>query len=78
VKNRDVSGAMLADKMVAVIETGAEELCAGDRSSLMHISQGLDRIRAGVRTLHLVQILASTDSDHSSGHATERTKEAVA
>jgi hypothetical protein len=35
VKNRDVSGAMLADKMVAVIETGAEELCAGDRSCLM-------------------------------------------
>lgn len=78
VKNRDVSGAMLADKMEAVIETGAEELCAGDRSCLMHISQGLDRIRAGVRTLHLVQILASTDGDHSSGHATERTKEAVA
>jgi hypothetical protein len=37
IKNPDVSAAMLADKMRAVIETGAEVLCAGDRSCLMHI-----------------------------------------
>ncbi|HTX13142.1 MAG TPA: (Fe-S)-binding protein [Solirubrobacteraceae bacterium] len=61
IKNPDVSAAMLADKMEAVIETGAEVLCAGDRSCLMHIGGGLDRIRAGVRTLHLAEILASTD-----------------
>jgi L-lactate dehydrogenase complex protein LldE len=78
VNNPDVSRAMLGDTMGAVIETGAEVLCAGDRSCLVHIGGGLDRIRAGVRALHLVQILASIDSDHSSGHATERTKEAAA
>jgi L-lactate dehydrogenase complex protein LldE len=61
IKNSDVSAAMLADKMESVIETGAEVLCAGDRSCLMHIGGGLDRIRAGVRTLHLAEILASTD-----------------
>ncbi|HUA70767.1 MAG TPA: (Fe-S)-binding protein [Solirubrobacteraceae bacterium] len=61
IKNPDVSAAMLADKMESVIETGAEVLCAGDRSCLMHIGGGLDRIRAGVRTLHLAEILASTD-----------------
>ncbi len=59
VKNPDVSAAMLADKMQAVIETGAEVLCASDRSCLMHIGGGLERIRAGVRTLHLAEILAS-------------------
>jgi L-lactate dehydrogenase complex protein LldE len=37
-------------------------LCAGDRSCLMHIGGGLDRIRAGVRTLHLAEILASTEA----------------
>ncbi len=56
---------MLADKMEAVIETGAEVLCAGDRSCLMHIGGGLDRIRAGIKTLHLAKILASTDQDRS-------------
>jgi len=62
IKNPDVSAAMLADKMEAVIETGAEVLCAGDRSCLMHIGGGLDRIRAGVKTLHLAEILASTEA----------------
>jgi L-lactate dehydrogenase complex protein LldE len=60
-KNPDVSAAMMADKMESVIETGAEVLCAGDRSCLMHIGGGLDRIRAGIRTLHLAEVLASTD-----------------
>jgi L-lactate dehydrogenase complex protein LldE len=60
VKNPDVSAAMLADKMKGVIETGAEVLCAGDRSCLMHIGGGLERIRAGIRTLHLAEILVAT------------------
>ncbi len=64
VKNPDASAAMLADKMDAVIDTGAEVLCAGDRSCLMHIGGGLERIRAGVRTLHLAEILANTEDDH--------------
>jgi L-lactate dehydrogenase complex protein LldE len=63
IKNPDVSAAMLADKMEAVIESGAEVLCAGDRSCLMHIGGGLERIRAGIKTLHLAEILASTDGD---------------
>jgi L-lactate dehydrogenase complex protein LldE len=63
IKNPDVSAAMLADKMESVIETGAEVLCAGDRSCLMHIGGGLERIRTGVKTLHLAEILASTDQE---------------
>jgi L-lactate dehydrogenase complex protein LldE len=63
IKNPDVSAAMLADKMESVIETGAEVLCAGDRSCLMHIGGGLERNRTGIQTLHLAEILASTDGN---------------
>jgi L-lactate dehydrogenase complex protein LldE len=69
IKNPDTSAAMLADKMEAVIQTGAEVLCAGDRSCLMHIGGGLERIRAGVRTLHLAEILASAEPDRGRGRA---------
>jgi L-lactate dehydrogenase complex protein LldE len=59
-KNADVSTAMLADKMRNVVGTGAEVCTAGDSSCLMHIGGGLSRLRAGVRTVHLAEILAST------------------
>jgi L-lactate dehydrogenase complex protein LldE len=60
VKNADTSTAMLADKMRSVLDTRAEVCTAGDSSCLMHIGGGLSRLRAGVRTVHLAQILAST------------------
>jgi L-lactate dehydrogenase complex protein LldE len=59
-KNADVSTAMLADKMRNVTGTRAEVCAAGDSSCLMHIGGGLSRLRTGVRTVHLAQILAST------------------
>jgi L-lactate dehydrogenase complex protein LldE len=59
-KNPDLSTAMLADKMSNVLATKAEVCTAGDSSCLMHIGGGLSRLRAGVRTLHLAEILAST------------------
>jgi L-lactate dehydrogenase complex protein LldE len=60
VKNPDVSTAMLADKMTNVLSTGAEVCTAGDSSCLMHIGGGLSRLRVGVRTVHLAEILASS------------------
>ena len=60
-KNADTSTAMLADKMRHVVGTGAEVCTAGDSSCLMHIGGGLSRLRSGVRTLHLAEILAATD-----------------
>jgi L-lactate dehydrogenase complex protein LldE len=60
-KNADISTAMLGDKMRAVAQTGAEVLTAGDNSCLMHIGGGLSRLRAGIRTVHLADILASTE-----------------
>jgi L-lactate dehydrogenase complex protein LldE len=64
VKNADTSTAMLADKLRCVLNTGAEVCTAGDSSCLMHIGGGLTRQRAGVRTLHLAQILAGTEEGH--------------
>ncbi|MBD0281801.1 MAG: (Fe-S)-binding protein [Thermoleophilaceae bacterium] len=59
VKNADVSSAMLADKVRAVLDTGAEVVCAGDNSCLMHIDGALTRQRTGVRTAHLAEVLAA-------------------
>jgi len=59
VKNADTSIAMLGDKLRHVAETEAEICTAGDNSCLMHIGGGLKRQRAGVRTVHLAEILAS-------------------
>jgi L-lactate dehydrogenase complex protein LldE len=59
IKNAEVSSAMLADKVRAVLDTGAEVVCAADNSCLMHIGGALSRQRTGVRTAHLAEVLAS-------------------
>jgi L-lactate dehydrogenase complex protein LldE len=61
VKNADTSTAMLTDKMADVLSTHAEVCTAGDASCLMHIGGGLSRLRSGTRTVHLAEILASTE-----------------
>jgi L-lactate dehydrogenase complex protein LldE len=58
VKNAEVSSAMLADKVRAVLDTGAEVVCAADNSCLMQIGGALSRQRTGVRTMHLAEVLA--------------------
>ena len=60
VKNADVSAAMLGDKLARIKDTRAEVCVATDDSCLMHIGGGLRRGRAGVRTMHLAEVLAST------------------
>jgi L-lactate dehydrogenase complex protein LldE len=61
-KNSAVSTAMLADKMHNVLQTHASICSAGDSSCLMHIGGGLSRLHAGIRTVHLAEILASTET----------------
>ncbi len=61
-KNADTSIAMGSDKARHVRETGAEILVAGDNSCLMHIGGLLSRGRSGVRTMHLAEVLAATES----------------
>lgn len=59
IKNAEVSTAMLADKMAAVIASGAEVLIASDASCLMHIGGGLSRLHSRVTTMHLAEVLAA-------------------
>ncbi|MCG5216327.1 (Fe-S)-binding protein [Streptosporangium sp. KLBMP 9127] len=61
VKNPAISAAMCGDKVRGVLDTGAEVLCAADNSCLMHIGGALKRQRAGVRVMHLAEILAATE-----------------
>jgi len=61
VKNAEVSSAMLAVKLQDVISTGAEYCTALDNSCLMHLGGAMHRQYAGMKTIHMAQILASTE-----------------
>jgi L-lactate dehydrogenase complex protein LldE len=61
VKNADTSMAMLSDKLRHLLDTGAEVCTSADNSCLMHIGGALRRQRAGVRTVHLAEILAARE-----------------
>ncbi len=61
-KNSDTSGAMLADKLARVYDTGAEVLCATDNSCLMHIGGGAKHGSSSLRVMHLAEILAKTET----------------
>ena len=62
VKNADTSMAMLSDKVLHVLDTRAEVCTSADTSCLMHIGGALRRQRTGMQTLHLAEILASTEA----------------
>ena len=61
VKNAEVSSAMLAAKLQDVIATRAEYCTALDNSCLMHLGGAMHRQYAGMKTIHLAQILAATE-----------------
>ena len=61
VKNPETSAAMLADKLACVQRTGAEVCTLLDNSCGLHIGGGLSRTQAGVRAVHLAEILAGTE-----------------
>ncbi|AQP46981.1 Fe-S oxidoreductase [Tessaracoccus aquimaris] len=63
VKNPDVSIAMASDKARHVRSTDAEYLVAGDQACLMNIGGVLHRQRSGIKTIHLAEILASTEEE---------------
>src|SRR5579862_4512116 len=60
VKNGEVSSAMLAVKLQDVMGTRAEFCTALDNSCLMHLGGAMHRQYAGMKTIHMAQILAST------------------
>ena len=61
VKNAEVSSAMLTAKLEDVLATRAEFCTALDNSCLMHLGGALHREFAAMRTIHMAEILASTD-----------------
>jgi len=63
VKNAEVSSAMLAAKLQDVMGTRAEYCTALDNSCLMHLGGAMHRQYAGMRTIHLAEILANTESE---------------
>jgi L-lactate dehydrogenase complex protein LldE len=62
IKNAEVSSAMLAAKLQDVVATGAEYCTALDNSCLMHLGGAMHRQYASIRTIHLAEILASTEA----------------
>ena len=52
---------MLEDKCAGIAASGADVCTAVDGSCLLQIGGGLSRRGASTRTLHLAEILASTD-----------------
>jgi L-lactate dehydrogenase complex protein LldE len=61
VKNAEVSSAMLAVKLQDVVSTGAEFCTALDNSCLMHLGGAMHRQYAGMKTIHMAEILAATE-----------------
>lgn len=62
VKNAETSAAMVEDKISNIRESGAEFCVAADNSCLMHIGGALSRKNAGIKTVHLAEVLASTEA----------------
>ncbi len=60
-KNADTSAAMLGDKIRHIKNTGAEVCTSADNSCLMHIGGALNRQRSGVKTVHMAEILNTTE-----------------
>jgi L-lactate dehydrogenase complex protein LldE len=62
IKNAEVSSAMLQVKLQDVVAAGAEYCTALDNSCLMHLGGAMHRQYAGIKTIHLAEILASTEA----------------
>lgn len=67
IKNADVSGAMLEEKLQCIQKTGAEICTACDNSCLMHLAGAMHRQRTAIRTEHIAQILACDGQSSTAG-----------
>ena len=65
VKNPDVSAAMGADKIEHAASTGVQMLCGANSSCLMHLDGMLRRADSPLRTVHIAEILASTEQERT-------------
>jgi len=58
VKYGEISNAILQEKLIRIINSGAEFVIANDSSCLMQIAGGLSRANSPVKTMHLAELLA--------------------
>jgi len=58
IKQADISGAMVADKNKAIIDTGAEVLISQDCGCLMNIGGALEKQKQTQRILHIAQFIS--------------------
>lgn len=59
VKNEEISVAMTAHKVNLALKTGAEYIVSTDSSCLMHMDAYIKKQKLPIKTIHLVDILAS-------------------
>jgi L-lactate dehydrogenase complex protein LldE len=69
IKNAEVSSAMLVTKLQDVVSTGAEYCTALDNSCLIHLAGAMHRQTSPIKTIHLAEILASTEASLSEAFA---------
>ena len=60
-KNPDVSGGMVEEKIGNIVDTGASVCAGGDASCLLHMGGAMARREVPVRAVHLAEILASVE-----------------
>ena len=56
----DISQAMVDEKVAGIVESGADAVVGCDISCLMNIQGRLNRKGAGVKVMHIAQLLAGT------------------
>ena len=59
VKNEAISTAMAEQKVKNALETGAEYIVSTDASCLMHQQGFIDKHNLPIKTIHLIDVLAS-------------------
>jgi len=72
VKNDKLSAAMVSDKAAQVAKTGADYLVSLDNACLMNIGGRLHREECLVKTIHLAEVLASTEAEWRDGALGQR------
>ena len=58
IKYKDISNAMVTDKVNNIIATGADAVVGCDMGCLMNIEGKLSRMGSDIKVMHLAQILA--------------------
>jgi L-lactate dehydrogenase complex protein LldE len=59
VKFEPISTAMAEQKIRNAMETGAEYIVSTDSSCLMHLQAYIDKHQLPIRTIHIIDVLAS-------------------